>query len=484
MISHSQNDSAARERAWLPLGAFVFVLGALVALMVAPAVLLQRVSRLADELTTTVLPAYDAVRDLAFAMEHRISSSRSRFLTGDPLYEARLEEARAAERAALESVAAVAPRLGPAAVGHVEALRGHMARRDSLESALLAAGEPVEAYRAAVPRFEMLRDSMLVQLDGLRQELARITEARAAAEARWAARQRQIAAVLGVAALLAALLVGWFAWSQRRLRHQIQRALAEATRQRELAERRGEELQRATESRVRLLRGITHDVKNPLGAARGYAELLELEIKAPLHPAQRPLVEGIQRSVDAALAILADLLDLARADSGGLAIRPAPVELGALAAAAAAAHRPAAEAAGHTLEVRRNAEPLRLCTDAARVEQVLGNLLSNAVKYTPPPGRITVEYGLDDGAAGGAPCAVVRVSDTGPGIPPEQREAIFDEFTRLREGGAQPGHGLGLAIARRIARLLGGELVVGDAQGGGARFELRLPLPSEPEAGR
>jgi signal transduction histidine kinase len=255
-------------------------------------------------------------------------------------------------------------------------------------------------------------------------------------------------------------------------------ALEEANQQRAIAERRGNELERATEARARMLRGVTHDVKNPLGAAKGYAQLLEMEIKAPMSPEQAPLVTGIIRSVDGALAIIADLLDLARTDSGGLAVNRVDVEAGALASEAAEGHRPAAEAAGHSVEVLPPAEEVKLYTDPVRVGQVLGNLLSNAIKYTPPPGRITVSSGprSGDGAPGTGAWAAIQVSDTGPGIPPEEREAVFDEFTRLGDTSAQKGHGLGLAIARRIARLLGGDLTVEDAPGGGASFVLWLPL--------
>ncbi|HEV3050126.1 MAG TPA: HAMP domain-containing sensor histidine kinase, partial [Longimicrobium sp.] len=246
------------------------------------------------------------------------------------------------------------------------------------------------------------------------------------------------------------------------------------------AERALAETARATEARAHLLRGVSHDVKNPLGAARGYAELLEQGIRGELTPEQAKFVAGIRRSIDGALSILADLLDLARADSGGLHMERMPAELGHIAREAAEDHRPAARAAGHTLECPAPAEPIRLHTDPARVRQVLGNLLSNAVKYTPAPGRITVRAErVEGGDSRPGPWAVLRVIDTGPGIPPEKREAIFDEFTRLHDGTDIQGHGLGLAISRRVARLLGGDLDVSGAPGQGATFTLWLPLRDE-----
>ena len=124
--------------------------------------------------------------------------------------------------------------------------------------------------------------------------------------------------------------------------------------------------------------------------------------------------------------------------------------------------------------------PVRVHTDPGRVRQVLGNLLSNAIKYTPAPGRITVRAErVDADAARPGDWAVVRVTDTGPGIPPGQRESIFDEFSRLHDGSGIQGHGLGLAISRRVARLLGGDLDVTGAEGEGATFTLWLPLRDE-----
>src|SRR5690606_1442853 len=120
---------------------------------------------------------------------------------------------------------------------------------------------------------------------------------------------------------------------------------------------------------------------------------------------------------------------------------------------------------------------LQVFTDPTRVRQVLDNLLSNAIKYTPPPGEILVSVNADARDAPRMRRAVaIRVSDSGPGIPAEKRQHIFDEFTRLDDNDLK-GHGLGLAIASRIARLLGGDLDVAESDGrlGGATFVLWLP---------
>jgi signal transduction histidine kinase len=273
----------------------------------------------------------------------------------------------------------------------------------------------------------------------------------------------------GGLAFVAAVVVGLLVLRIRRLAEEAER------RRRETADALAESA-RAADARRRLLRGITHDVKNPLGAARGYAELLAMGVKGPLNPDQEKLVQGAERSIDGALAIISDLLDLARVDSGGITVQRMSVDLIEVASQAVEDHRAAAEAAGHHISLQDAASPLECYTDPVRVRQVLDNLLSNAIKYTPAPGHITVSTDPD---ARDAPfhqrAVAIRVADNGPGIPADKREFIFDEFTRMNDVGTLKGHGLGLAIARRMARLLGGELDLLDGAGSGATFALWLP---------
>jgi signal transduction histidine kinase len=448
------------------VAAFSFVVVALLALAVAPALLLERVARVAEGVTTTVLPTYSGLRDFAFAMEARLSSSRSWFLTGDDDYAVRLERARAAEREALRTLEALAPDLSPAAVHEVQALQVYVARRDSLEAALERADGGVEAYRRTLPRFDALRDSMLVQIAGLRSELLRVTESRIAAEAHWAELQRTLSFVLGAGAVLAALLVGWFAWRQRQLRREVQHALAQA-------EQRRAELERVTESRNRLMRGFTHDVKNPLGAASGYLHLLNEGILGPLTEEQTRALERAGASIAAALDLVQDLLEIAQAEAGHLELSPALTDLRDLVRNAADEYRAQAEAKGLAFEVLLPDSVPEVVTDGRRVRQVLGNLISNAVKYT-RSGRITVRLASPDGGAGSRRLAIV-VEDTGPGIAPEQRPILFDEFVRL-DPAAATGAGVGLTISNRIAEALGGEITVESDVGRGSAFTLWLPM--------
>jgi signal transduction histidine kinase len=354
-------------------------------------------------------------------------------------------------------------RLGADVDGWLDSLQQHGARWRTSSDLLTARGSPGAGRRDAA--HHELYTSALVAA-------ARLDEAISAAAYR--DRRRVEAAeragshttlVLTALALLGVMAAAGLAASQRRY------ALE--------AGQRRLELERVMEQKARFTRGLSHDLKNPLGAADGHAQLLEAGVLGELDAAQLRSVARIRAAVKSVLALVDDMLDLAAAESGELRIVRAPADLAAVVAEVAEEHRPAAAAAGLTLEVRATLDGLDgdvVETDARRVRQIVGNLLSNAVKYTPRGGHVDVRACVWDDARGGAHgCAAVLVSDTGPGIPAGKREHIFGEFTRLHAA-SQPGVGLGLAISRRLARLLGGDLRVQDGEGPGATFVLTLPL--------
>lgn len=276
--------------------------------------------------------------------------------------------------------------------------------------------------------------------------------------------QQRLMLVVGIVALLAVALVAW-------LGHRL-RAVATA------AELGQAELRRATDSRERLMRGIGHDLKNPLNAIDGHAQLLEDGIKGELGAGQRDSVVRIRRSVRSLLTLVDDLLELSRAESGQLRLSIQPVDMKLLLSDAAAEHRAAAEARGHRLDVAIGDDVDIVHTDPDRVAQVLGNLMSNAIKYTPPGGEIALRAQVRSvkfPEKGDAGWLTVDVIDSGEGIPAHRTDEIFDEFTRLQTSTRQPGAGLGLAIARRIARLLGGDVTVRNGEERGSVFTLLLP---------
>jgi signal transduction histidine kinase len=237
----------------------------------------------------------------------------------------------------------------------------------------------------------------------------------------------------------------------------------------------------ASEQKVTLLRGLTHDLKNALGAARGYAMLLREEVAGPLTTQQRDQVARIGRIIDQTIVAVEDALMIARTEAGALPVRRTKEDLRALVLESASDYVPAAERAGLTLTVDFAQDLPPVDTDPSLVSKIIGNLLSNAIKYTPTGGRIWLRAfarpGRETPEAG--PWVVVEVCDTGPGVPAALREQVFDEFFRAPTATTTArGEGIGLAMSRRVARLLGGEITLKSEEGRGAVFTLWLPAPS------
>ena len=239
------------------------------------------------------------------------------------------------------------------------------------------------------------------------------------------------------------------------------------------------------ESRARLMRGFSHDLKNPLGAADGLLQLIEDGILDPSTPRAHDAIGRARRALRSAFRLIDDLLELARAEAGEVEIRLHSTDVRAAARELAEEYRAQAEAEGLQLEVQLSKEIPLIASDVARVRQILGNLLSNAVKYTPSGGTVTVcvdERERPDQP--GSAWVIVEVRDTGPGIPKDQQHYIFREFTRLERGADKSGAGIGLAISKRLALALGGDLTLDSEAGTGARFTLWLPRQHEDIATR
>ena len=237
-----------------------------------------------------------------------------------------------------------------------------------------------------------------------------------------------------------------------------------------LAER-SREAEAASAAKSQFLASVSHELRTPLNGVLGCAQLLAC---SALEPAQRAQVEVIETSGQALLDLIEDLLDIGRIESGAARLEPVPLALADLAETTIAMLRPMAESRG--LALRLEIEPDladRRMGDARRLRQILLNLLGNAVKFT-EEGEVRLSLAHRAGE-------VVRfsVSDTGPGVPPELRAWVFERFTRIETGGRapQPGTGLGLAIVRDLVALMGGEIALGRSEGGGARFDLDLPMP-------
>ena len=451
------------------LSAFVVV--ALIAVLLTPIAIQQRVHGLRDEIEHSADPARTLVTEVQYLLARQTSVLRGYFLTGDARFLDDFEALRGRETAAYAALGRHVDRLGGAAVAPYAELRT-LSREwhDRLDADELTRPAGSSLPVADLPFDQPLYLEALASAARLDRALLEETRERRRVITSTERLGYVINVVLALLAIAAALAVAYLShWNRRIAREAETRRLA--------AEEALQAKVDATEARARLLRGVTHDVKNPLGAADAYAELLELGLRGPLSGEQLEFLAKMRRSIRSALDIIHDLLDLGAAESGAIELSRVPTDVASVAREAAEEHRAAAERAGHTLRVGVDSELPAILTDPARVRQVLGNLLSNAIKYTPSPGVVEVAATLSPGddAPGSGLWIAVRVIDSGPGIPLDSRESIFDEFSRLHAPTVQ-GHGLGLAISRRIARLLNGEITVGSGARGGSEFVLWLPV--------
>ncbi|MCB9674706.1 MAG: PAS domain-containing sensor histidine kinase [Alphaproteobacteria bacterium] len=225
-----------------------------------------------------------------------------------------------------------------------------------------------------------------------------------------------------------------------------------------------DQAQAADRAKSAFLASMSHELRTPLNAILGYSELVAEELDG--HPSQADL-EKIQASGLHLLGLVDEVLDLARVESGIVEIAREPVDLEALLAGVAATVELRARRRGIQLELDCTAGEVAL--DSQRVRQILVNLVGNAVKYA-VPGRVVL------GATWSRAGLELYVEDEGPGLGPEDRERIFEPFRQLTS--ESDGVGLGLPVSRRLARALGGDLVVGPA-GRGSRFALILPVADD-----
>ena len=233
-----------------------------------------------------------------------------------------------------------------------------------------------------------------------------------------------------------------------------------------------ERLSQLEEARRQLLGNLVHELGRPLGAlgAASHA-LLNGALEDPV--LGRELLAGIAGEVQRLDRLLDDLAELHDRVLGPLELDRQPLALGQWLPPVLATWREAALQKGLSWQLAIDPALPTVSADGDRLAQAVGNLLSNAVKYTPPGGRLCVEAGSDPG------WAWLRVSDSGPGIPPEEQERIFDPFYRNPHGRRFPqGMGLGLTIARDLVAAHGGRLEVASGPGQGSCFTIHLPLTS------
>lgn len=227
------------------------------------------------------------------------------------------------------------------------------------------------------------------------------------------------------------------------------------------------------DARYRLINGVGLNLRNTLGAASGYMQLVEMEGSLTL-PQQEHVLRA-RRAIGAATSLIADLLDLARADAGKLSFEREPVNMNALAREAVRKHRDAADAKKCSIEMMASERGPVIITDPSHVQDIVEVLVYNAVRYTPEDGKVTIRVEIREGRRGEDPekWVCLSVSDTGPGL--KEADRVFEEVARVEQ--SRGNVRFKLAICRRVARLLGGDLMLDTSETGGSTFTLWLPLP-------
>ena len=230
----------------------------------------------------------------------------------------------------------------------------------------------------------------------------------------------------------------------------------------------------AVERRFRLLNGLVHYLKNTLGAAGEYVQLIETE--SELTHRQRGYVSASQRNIDVALRLLTELIDLGRVETGRLEVVVEPIDPNAVIRGIVRDYELSNGTSGVHFEMDMHGALPLLETDVDLMRRILDTLLSNAAKYSAAGGRVLVTGSVREGRRSDDPQTFVciTVTDEGPGV--SEREQVFEEEVRA-ESASTPG--FRLAISRRIARLLGGDLSLEPAAGvRGSSFSLWLPVRS------
>ena len=273
---------------------------------------------------------------------------------------------------------------------------------------------------------------------------------------------RAIWTAIGVSCAILVVAVLWITQLNRQ-RKALQAARAEA--------------EAANRAKDQFLASMSHELRSPLHTITGFSELLEEEIEGPLNEKQKRFVQHIYRDSQHLLALINDILDLSKIEAGRLEFRTEDFDLNQAVDEVIGTLRPQADA--KSIVILNQIQPdLLLRADRLRFKQVVLNLLSNAVKFTPAGGRI----GLD--SSWFRKQIAITVWDTGIGIAPEHRRAIFDVFYQAgaTTKGIREGTGLGLAICKRLVEQQNGRIWVESELGEGSRFTFSMPTPQSPPA--
>ena len=232
-----------------------------------------------------------------------------------------------------------------------------------------------------------------------------------------------------------------------------------------------DEAERANRAKSDFLSATSHDLRTPMNAILGFSQLLESDTAERLSDRHRGQVREIRRAGSHLLELINDVLDLARVEAGMQSVRMEPVPVAVLLDDCLSLMQPAAREKGIRLsESVRSPCQCFVSADRTRLKQVLVNLLSNAIKYNREHGSVDIGCTAIDEHT-----IQISVSDTGPGLGPQQLKRLFQPFDRLgADAGSIEGAGIGLALSKRLVELMNGSIGVESSPGRGCRFWVRL----------
>jgi len=287
--------------------------------------------------------------------------------------------------------------------------------------------------------------------------------------------------ILGALALVSGIVAWWLVLtseSRRVAQEESNRQTGLLMREIELHSRTDAQLQQAkkqaeqaNQAKSRYIAGISHEIRTPLNSILGYAQLLDGDAAIPEH--RRQAIRVIRGSGEHLLSLIEGTLDIARIEGGKLGFDVRPLPFPAFIHQIVRMFEQQAASKGLTFHYEAPADmPALVRADRKRLSQILINILGNAVKFTQHGGIVfRLRYACD--------MAIFEVTDSGPGILPEEAERIFEPFSRgsASDNGAAAGTGLGLPISKMLVQLMGGELTLASTPGAGATFQVRLMLP-------
>ena len=272
--------------------------------------------------------------------------------------------------------------------------------------------------------------------------------------------------LLAIVAFFAIVIMIWFIWRDAR-KERIYRENLEAA---------NEEIQRIMNQRERLLLTITHDIKAPAASISGFIDLMKAYVS---NPQGLECLQNIKNSAAHLSHLVASLLDYHQLENGLMKVQPTSFSPAQLVAESVEGMKLRAEEKGLEISFECKMKGMEFFrADAFRIRQILDNLVSNAIKYT-DRGSVTIQAQVSEIL--GKPTLTLSVKDTGKGMTDEEKQKVFQAFTRLKSAQGIEGTGLGLSITQELVSLLGGEIILHSILGKGSTFIVTIPIEPAPK---